>query len=147
MLQTFESAEKRKWDNIRSDWNQEKIKLLNALIGPSQNWIDIQKLPEQTVLNEACGKRSSCLNRIEMAYAREVYEYNRIIIKGGHRPNLTQIFAKVAHSFEDQKVNEMWEIMKYMVNVTPVSRNKDPIMARTQVTQFVHQARKYLENR
>lgn len=120
---------------------------MNALIGPSQNWIDIQKLPEQTVLNETFGTRSSCLNRMEMAYAREVYEYNGIVIKGGYRPNLVQKFAKVAQAFEDQKVNEIWEIMKYMVNVTPLSRNKDPIQSRTQVTQFVDQAKKYLENR
>lgn len=39
------------------------MKIMNALVGPSQNWIDIQKIPEQTVLNETFGARS-CLNRI-----------------------------------------------------------------------------------
>ncbi|XP_039959553.1 nuclear pore complex protein Nup93-1-like [Bactrocera tryoni] len=143
---TFEAAEKRRWECVRNEWQQEKVKLLNSLIGPSQNWIDIQKLPEQTVLNETFGSRS-CLNRIEMAYAREVYEYNTAIIKGAFRPNLIQKFAKVAESFEDQKVTEIWEIMKYMVNIAPVSRNRDPIQNRTQITQFIDQAKKYLENR
>ena len=82
-----------------------------------------------------------------MAYAREVYEYNAIVIKGAFRPNLVQKFAKVAATFEDPKVNEIWEIMKYMVDVTPVSRNRDPMQSRQQVTQFVEQAKKYLENR
>ncbi|XP_017460587.1 PREDICTED: nuclear pore complex protein Nup93-like [Rhagoletis zephyria] len=46
---TFEAAEKRRWECIRNEWQQDKVKLLNAMVGPSQNWIDIQKLPEQTV--------------------------------------------------------------------------------------------------
>lgn len=57
------NAQKRKWEHIKSEWRQEKMKLMNALVGPSQNWIDIQKLPEQTVINETFGTRS-CLNRI-----------------------------------------------------------------------------------
>ena len=82
-----------------------------------------------------------------MAYAREVYEYNTAIIKGAFRPNLVQKFAKIAESFEDQKVTEIWEIMKYMVNIAPVSRNLDPIQNRAQIKQFNYQAKKYLENR
>lgn len=143
---SFLNAQKRKWEHIKTEWRQEKMKLMNALVGPSQNWIDIQKIPEQTVINETFGTRS-CLNRIEMAYAREVYDYNAIVIKGAFRPNLVQKFAKIAHTFDDPKVNEIWEIMKYMVDVTPVSRNRDPMQSRQQVTQFVDQAKKYLENR
>lgn len=57
------SAQKRKWEHIKAEWRQEKMKIMNALVGPSQNWIDIQKIPEQTVINETFGTRS-CLNRI-----------------------------------------------------------------------------------
>ncbi|XP_055914053.1 nuclear pore complex protein Nup93-1-like [Eupeodes corollae] len=143
---SYQSAQKQKWEHIKADWRQEKLKLLNALIGPSQNWIDIQKIPEQTILNETSGSRS-CLNHIEMAYAREVCEYNALVNKGALRPNLVQKFAKIAENFEDQKITEIWEIMKYMVNVTPVSRSRDPIQSRCKVHQFIDQAKKYLENR
>lgn len=41
----------------------------------------------------------------------------------------------------------MWEMMKYMVNIPPMSKNRDPIQTRCQMTEFVDQAKKYLENR
>lgn len=84
-----------------NDWKQEKIKLMNALIGPSQNWIDIRKAPEQTILNESTFGGKSSLNNQEMAYAREVAEYNKLIISGAMRPNLVQKFSEVATKFND----------------------------------------------
>ncbi|XP_055389893.1 nuclear pore complex protein Nup93-1 [Condylostylus longicornis] len=144
---SFQTAQKQKWEHIKADWRQEKVKLLNALVGPSQNWIDIQKIPEQTVLNETSLGAKSCLDRIEMAYAREVFDYNKLVIEGVLRPNLVQKFGKIVETFNDAKITEMWEIMKYMVNVGPLSRNRDPIKSRSQMTQFIEQAKKYLENR
>lgn len=84
-----------------NDWKQEKIKLMNALIGPSQNWIDIRKTPEQTILNESTFGGRSSLNNQEMAYAREVGEYNKLVIGGAMRPSLVQKFGDVATKFND----------------------------------------------
>ncbi|KFB38186.1 AGAP003459-PA-like protein [Anopheles sinensis] len=95
------SAETQKWDHMVNDWKQEKVKLMNALIGPSQNWIDIRKGPEQTVLNESTFGGRSSLNSQEMAYAREVHEYNKLICEGAMRPSLIQRFAQVAETFND----------------------------------------------
>lgn len=130
-----------------SDWKREKIVLMNALVGPSQNWLDLQKTPEQTILNEVVANRRSNLSHQEINYAREVIEYNKIVISGALRPSLVQKFAQVAQAFNDTKVNEMWEVVKYMVNVEPVSRSQDPIKSRTEMRCFVDQAKKYLENR
>lgn len=74
---------------------------MNTLIGPSQNWIDIRKLPEQTILNESTYGGRSCLNSQEMAYAKEIFEYNRLVIDGSPRPSLVQKFATVAAGFND----------------------------------------------
>lgn len=41
----------------------------------------------------------------------------------------------------------MWELVKYMSNVPPFPKTQDPIKTRNQKTQFVDQAKKYLENR
>lgn len=120
---------------------------MNALVGPSQNWIDIRKGPEQTILNETTFSNRSCLNNQEMAYAREVYDYNKIVIEGALKPNLVHKFSKVAEEFNDTKINEMWEIMKYMVNVTSFPRAQDPLRTRSQRSQFIDQAKCYLENR
>lgn len=36
-----------------------------------------------------------------MAYATEVYEYNKLVIEGALRPSLVQRFSKVAETFND----------------------------------------------
>lgn len=46
-----------------------------------------------------------------------------------------------------QKVTEMWNIMKYMTNVTPFPKTQDPLKDRNHKTQLVEQAKKYLEDR
>lgn len=126
-----------------NEWKLEKVKIMNALVGPSQNWIDFRKLPEQTILNETSqGIVKSCLNSIQMAYAREVTEYNRY--DKSMRPSLVEKFTNVAHAFNDKKILEMWEIIKFMSNVRPIPKNQDPAKARFQA-EFVDQAKKYLE--
>lgn len=100
-FQSYLSAETQKWDHMMNDWKQEKVKLMNALIGPSQSWIDIRKGPEQTILNETTFGGRSSLNSQEMAYAREVHEYNKLVCEGAMRPSLIQRFAQVAESFND----------------------------------------------
>lgn len=126
-----------------NEWKMEKIKLMNALIGPSQNWIDFRKGPEQTILNEtAQGSVKSSLSSIQMAYAREVTEYNRY--DKAMRPSLVEKFTGVAQAFNDKKILEMWEIIKFMSNVRPIPKNQDPVKHRFQM-EFVDQAMKYLE--
>lgn len=121
---------------------------MNALIGPSQNWIDIRKGPEQTILNETnMSSVKSALSSQDMAYAREVVEYNKLLIDGSMRPSLVQKFAQVAESFNDMKISEMWEIVKYMSNIRPIPRTQDPLKVRLQKPEMVEQAKKYLENR
>lgn len=130
-----------------ADWKEEKVKLMNALIGPSQNWIDIRKGPEPTILNETVSNTDSALSSQEIAYAKEVYDYNKCLLEGGLRPNLIQKFSKVAESFNDAKVTEIWEILKYMVNVPSFSRGQDPLKSRLNNANLVGQAKKYLETR
>lgn len=101
ILQSYESAQNQKWEHIINDWQQEKVKLMNALVAPSQNWIDIRKLPEQTVLNETTYNGRSCLNNQEIAYAKEIYDYNKLVIEGSYRTNLVQKFASIAAGFND----------------------------------------------
>lgn len=120
---------------------------MNALIGPSQNWLDIRKLPEQTIMNDTLNTNESILTSQEIAYAREVYEYNKYVLEGALRPNLIQKFAKLADQFNDSKVTEMWEIMKYMVNVPSFPRTQDPLRSRIQNPHLISQGKKYLENR
>ncbi|XP_050082898.1 nuclear pore complex protein Nup93-1-like [Anopheles aquasalis] len=141
------AAEAQKWDNMMNDWKLEKVKLMNALIGPSQNWIDIRKVPEQTILSESTFNGRSSLNSQEMAYAAEVHDYNKLVCEGAMRPSLVQRFAQVAETFNDSRINDIWEVMKYMTNVTPIPKTQDPMKVRCSQLLFIDQAKRYLENR
>uniref|UniRef100_T1H2U3 Uncharacterized protein n=1 Tax=Megaselia scalaris TaxID=36166 RepID=T1H2U3_MEGSC len=59
-----------------------KLSCSALLLGLPKN--DIQKTPEQTILNDTlmCPNGRSTLNRVEMAYAREAYNYNNLELHG-----------------------------------------------------------------
>lgn len=89
-----------------SEWNQEKIKLMNALIGTSQNWLDLKSMPETPMSTDAIKKVGpSMLDNQEMAYAKLVHNHNKIVMQGSKRPSLIQKFATVADEFNDQVYN------------------------------------------
>lgn len=86
-----------------SEWNQEKIKLMNALIGTSQNWLDLKSAPEVSMMVDAPKKVGpSMLDNQEMAYAKQVHQHNKIVMQGAKRPSLVQKFSIVADEFNDQ---------------------------------------------
>uniref|UniRef100_S4PXX0 Nuclear pore protein n=1 Tax=Pararge aegeria TaxID=116150 RepID=S4PXX0_9NEOP len=135
-----------------SEWNKEKIKLMNAMIGPSQNWLDLKRTPELPSIADTPKKFGhSMLDSIEAAYARQVQQYNKLISHGAKsRTALHQKFSQVAEEFNDPKVKEMWEIIKTMANIPALVRDEDPLKARGNPTIqqcLIAQGKKYLEKR
>lgn len=86
-----------------SEWNKEKIKLMNAMIGPSQNWLDLKRTPEPPSIADTPKKfGQSMLDNIESAYAKQVHQYNKLVFQGSKsRTALSQKFAQVAEEFSD----------------------------------------------
>ncbi|KAH8254886.1 hypothetical protein KR038_007338 [Drosophila bunnanda] len=147
-FQVFTSVERQKWRSVYSEWGNMKESLLNALVGPDQQ--DFPDLQRQMVATELPDEPApfSRLSSFENLYAKEITSYNESHMQGGHRTNLVATFAKLAkESFEDPLVTEMWNVLTYMANVTPLSRNIDPIHNRQTAPQFIQQARIYLERR
>lgn len=140
--------ERQKWRRIYSEWGDTKESLLNALVGPrQQDFPDVQRQMVSTELPDEPSPFSR-LNNFENLYAKEITSYNESHIQGGHRTNLVATFSELASkSFDDQHVAEMWSVLNYMANVTPLSRNIDPILSRQTAPQFIQQARTYLERR
>ncbi|XP_063705344.1 nuclear pore complex protein Nup93-1-like [Culicoides brevitarsis] len=137
----------QKWNCILTEWKHEKTKLMNALIGPSQNWIDFRKGSEPTALNEVRLKPCSSLNNQEMAYARIVQDYNKFVCEGVMRPSLVNMFAKAAETFNDPKISELWDLILCITDIPPMPKTQDPIKTRSEHQYLIIQARKYLENR
>ncbi|CAH2240566.1 jg21040 [Pararge aegeria aegeria] len=149
---SLQTTEDQKWEHMLSEWNKEKIKLMNAMIGPSQNWLDLKRTPELPSIADTPKKFGhSMLDSIEAAYARQVQQYNKLISHGAKsRTALHQKFSQVAEEFNDPKVKEMWEIIKTMANIPALVRDEDPLKARGNPTIqqcLIAQGKKYLEKR
>ncbi|XP_017057658.1 nuclear pore complex protein Nup93-1 [Drosophila ficusphila] len=140
-----DSVTKQRWASINNTWNDEKTRLLDALIAPSQNFIDLQRLPEPTILNPNCQPRS-CLDALELVYAQELRQYNELLLKGSHRPNLVQKFAQLSQSFGDSRLTDMWTLLTCVTQISE-PLNTDPLKSRQQRPEFVNHAKSYLERR
>ncbi|XP_060645669.1 nuclear pore complex protein Nup93-1 [Drosophila nasuta] len=142
-----DSVNKQKWGNLISNWNEEKTRLLDALIAPSQNFIDLQRLPEQIILNPDSSP-PSCLDKLSLKYAQELCQYNGLVLRGRPRPNLVQRFAQLASQFGDARLAEMWMLLACVTQVGEVATTPcDPIKSRQQRPEFVQHAKTYLERR
>ncbi|XP_071785698.1 nuclear pore complex protein Nup93-like [Asterias amurensis] len=144
---TLQQTEKRFWETMQSEWQEERQKILNALISTGEDMIDIG--PEtESILNETVGMEGrSAMDSVEMAYARQVYLYNDKVVHGGIRPNLIHDFEQVSHQFDDKRVSELWAMVREMSSI-PLISSRDAIQTRcSQEMQMslIRQARSYLE--
>ncbi|KDR10998.1 nuclear pore complex protein Nup93-like [Zootermopsis nevadensis] len=146
----FDDTEKLQWEHIESEWKQEKQKALNALAGTSEEFLNLSLQPEPSIISDTpkSGLRS-LLDNQEMAYAKQVIDYNKVVVQGIIRPSLVDKFSQVAESLNDKKVSELWEMVSYMSEVPPRATG-DPLASRMQSqirNVLIFQARKYLEDR
>lgn len=87
---------------------------------------------------------------IETIYVSKIIEYNNIFGKGPHKLNLVNVFSSLSNEFKDAKIKDMWEIVKYMVQLPPFPQSEDIIKTRTSknfIEALVCQGKKYLEDR
>ncbi|KAH8350133.1 hypothetical protein KR067_002693 [Drosophila pandora] len=140
-----DTVSKQKWSHLNSSWNEEKTRLLDALIAPSQNFIDLQRLPEHTSLHAFCQPRSS-LDNLELTYAQELRQYNELLLKGSQRPNLVQKFAQLSSNFVDSRLTDMWTLLACVTQIDE-PQCSDPIKTRQERPEFILHAKSYLERR
>eukprot|EP00057_Strongylocentrotus_purpuratus_P013802 XP_011668276.1 PREDICTED: nuclear pore complex protein Nup93-like [Strongylocentrotus purpuratus] len=96
-------TEQRFWQSKQNEWEVEKQRILNTLIGSSSELIDVSA--ETSNLFSDVSTRiegRSAMDSMEMAYARQVYIYNDKVVKGGMKPNLISLFEEMAQQFEDK---------------------------------------------
>ncbi|KAH8336477.1 hypothetical protein KR074_000564 [Drosophila pseudoananassae] len=140
-----DTVSKQKWSHLNTAWNEEKTRLLDALIAPSQNFIDLQRLPEHTSVHAFCQPRSS-LDNLELTYAQELRQYNELLLKGSQRPNLVQKFAQLSSSFVDSRLTDMWTLLACITQIDE-PQCCDPIKTRQERPEFILHAKSYLERR
>lgn len=133
-------------EHILGEWKQMRYEIINAMTAPSGEQVDLRGMPQRT---KVAGVIVSGLSNIETAYLKELQNYNDHVLKDITRPNLFNVFLKASEAFNDKKVQNMWEMVKFMVDIPPTPAS-DQIKSRSSPTvekKIISLARKYLESR
>lgn len=128
------------------EWKQMRFEIINAMTAPSGELVDLRGTPQRTKL---AGSMVSGLSSIEVAYLKELQNYNSHVLRGMTRPSLFNAFHKASESFNDKKSMNLWQMVKCMIDIPPTPRG-DQIKSRSSpmIEQtIVSQAKRYLENR
>lgn len=141
---TQEEVDKFCWDTFSNEWQREKQRILDSLLGPSNDVMDVRDVsmgPEMgtTSFNLDLQTRSK-MTATEVPYAREIEQYNEQVIKGGLRPKLAERFKAVAKELDDRSAMEAWDMVCSLVEAPLSSEGAVPRTA-----ALVRQSRAYLE--
>lgn len=146
---TFEEVDRRHWECMENEWEREKQKILNSLLGSNQEPFELQQDPEMLISTSQLNQGRSSLDHIEMAYARQVFIYNENVIENVIRPSLVDMFVQVANHFGDRNVLDLWQLVKCMTDI-PLGQmygnQPSAIRSNPQIQSlFVSKAREYLQ--
>ncbi|XP_059162487.1 nuclear pore complex protein Nup93-like [Physella acuta] len=146
---TFEEVDRRHWECMENEWEREKQRILNSLLGSGQESFEFQQDPEMLISDGQLSQGRSSLDNVEMAYARQVFIYNEHVIENGILPSLVDMFLQVANSIGDKNVIDLWELVQCMT-VIPLGQmfgNQPALIRKNPQIQssFVARAKHYLE--
>lgn len=108
---TFNQAEKHQWSCMEKEWEKEKEKILNSLLGAGQESIDFAAETEVFTTSSLNLQGRSALDATELAYARQVYIHNEALILSA-RHNIVDGFMELTDRFDDPIIKDMWTFVK-----------------------------------
>lgn len=147
---TFAEVERHQWECMQNEWEREKHKILNTLLGSGPDAFEFQQETEVISSDGVFSHGRSNLDHVEMAYARQVYIYNEEVVSSSIRPSLVELFLEVAKVIDDKAIADLWEMMRCMIDIplTPAQGSAPAAVRRTKDTQrrLVEKAIQHLEN-
>lgn len=146
---TFAEVERHQWECMQNEWEREKHKILNTLLGSGPDAFEFQQEAEVLSSDGVFSQGRSNLDHVEMAYARQVYVYNENVVANNIRPNLVELFVEVAKVIDDKAIMDLWEIMRCMTDIPLSAAHGLPAaVRRSKDTQhrLVEKAINHLEN-
>ncbi|XP_060553313.1 nuclear pore complex protein Nup93-like [Ruditapes philippinarum] len=143
---TFAETERRHWECMENEWEREKQKILNALLGSGQDTIDFQPETESFLMDSVSMQGRSALDNVEMAYSRQVYDYNEQIINSAYiKPNLADMFNEATKTFDNKDVQDLWEMVRCMIDIPACTSGQSLRLNKNTQKAFVRNARTHLE--
>ncbi|CAH3176978.1 unnamed protein product [Porites lobata] len=149
---TFNQAERHQWSCMENEWEKEKEKILNSLLGAGQESLDFAVETEVFTTSSLNLQGRSALDATELAYARQIYVHNEALIQSA-RHNVVDGFIEIVDRFDDPIIKDMWIFIKELGGELQKSQVSSLTMAEKirfsldfQVA-FIRLARSFLERR
>lgn len=169
---TIERTDLLHLDNVHKQWEEQKFKILNALVGPEEELsdftssFDITSTRRQTPFSATTPKpklyfeRSlidtstiTAMNSVETAFAKEIVKYVDQIVFGGIRSNIANIcYTKVAkETIGESLIIDLWQMVSTLLsNDIPLTGDCDPLVNRCDPKLnifLIKQSKLFLENK
>ena len=125
---TFEEVTSRHWETRLAEWDKEKSRILNTLLG-TDDTLNVGFRPfnkTKTKTTVPAGKRS-LLDDNEMLYAQEVHKYNEMVIQGRGSESLIDLCTAAAQRMTSQSLHAIWQMVGDMTNTISLPAGKSPI--------------------
>eukprot|EP00111_Clytia_hemisphaerica_P020577 TCONS_00060599-protein len=144
---TFEESEKLFMDSLEDEWEREKQKILNSLLGAGKQAMSFP-MDSSRFEEAAITKGRSSLTSIEMGYARQVFLCNESTLQG-KKCNYVESFKQVSQKFNDQNVKDTWGLIEHLVTNLPKPAGSTLKLRQSKDFQaaLVKNAKIFLENR
>ena len=168
---TIDRADKQYLDGLHREWDDQKFKILNALVGPGEDKdyttsFDISSIRSQPISPSATPKQRlyfeptlidtsaiTSMNATEIAFSKEVIKYVDKVVFGTVRSNIVQNFyVKVAkETVGESLIIDLWEMVSTLINnQMPVPTASDPFLNRCDPrlnAYLVRQSKLFLERK
>lgn len=166
-LSTIEMSNKFYVNYIKKEWDDQKTRILNALVGPDE----IKEMSFDVTIDSLHAHASpipktklyldktfidkssiSSMNATEMAFAKEIIKYVDQVVNTSIKSDLTQTFYTVAQNIiGENSVIDLWRMVSTLVsNYTPKAKESDPLLSKNNFKlnqHFLTNSCNYLEQK
>lgn len=141
--------DKRQNDTTINNWRNKKINIINSFPGyvPNTSSPGSNTMPSITKFNTTNFGLNAHLDQTELLYAKNLCEYNQHVENHGVQADILQSFTTAAEIAHDDRVNEMWKIVKCMSHIVPEHGSNYTRNTVTNQNIMIANARSYLEQR
>lgn len=140
----------RQKDTIIRNWKNKKINIINSFPGYMPNSSSSgsnSTMPSITKFNTTNFGLNAHMDQTELMYAKHLCEYNQYVENHGVQVDILQSFTTAAEIAHDDRVNEMWKIVKCMGLIVPVHGSNLTRNSGINQNTMISNARSYLEQR
>jgi len=144
---TFEFVENNFWESLEDEWEKEKQKILNSLLGAGKQAMsfpaDASRIEEFNVI-----KGRSSLSAVEMSYARQIFMCNEASIHG-EKINFVDALKQVGLKNDDTNVKDIWLLIEQLLIDLPKHEKNSKKLRHSKEFQMkiIQNAQLFLENR